>query len=109
MEDQQPKTFRIPRVKYDAIIKIEVSGAFLQKCQQLLMAITKDVSPEDLTKSLEKFKLGTEAPAEPKEAAVFIMLALISEIEKEANAQGKVEVVEITPEQLAELQKTMAT
>ncbi len=107
MSDEKPKTYRIPRIKNDTLVQITVSGAFLKKCQHLLLSISSEMGPEVANQALERFKNQDINASNSQELAMFIMLGLISEIEKEAVEQKKVDVVEVTPEQLAEMQKQM--
>lgn len=107
MSDEKPKTYRLPRVKNDAIIDIKVSGAFLKKCQHLLMSISTEMGEETVKQALERFKNQDVNAANSQELAMFIMLGLVSEIEKEAVKQKKIDILEVTPEQFIEMQKEM--
>lgn len=107
MSDEKPKTYKIATVKNDAIVQISVSGAFLKKCQYLLMSISTELGEEAMKEALERFKNQDVNPVNSQESALFIMLGLVSEIEKEAVAQKKIEVKEITAEEFVQMREEM--
>ena len=100
MEKDQPKTFVIPQVPFKSIIEIEVSGGFLRRCQDLLLAIAEEMGQENIPIALKKFKETAEGPADKDEAMLYILLALVGEIEQKAMDQKKTEDVTITDEEL---------
>jgi uncharacterized protein YxjI len=99
MSDEN-KTYKLPHVPAHAIINFEVSGTFLKKCQTLLLAISEKMGKEKVTASLTKFRDTNAIPDDTDEATLFIMTAIVGSIEKAAIEQKKVEVIELTAEQL---------
>mgnify|MGYP000468666866 CR=1 FL=1 len=57
-------TLKIPNVKSDAIITIEVSGHFLKQLQMLLIALGEQKPPEEFNRVLEKLKANEPADHE---------------------------------------------
>lgn len=94
------KTITVPQLPFDAIINIEVSGGFVKRCQDLLLVIAEDMGEGVIQKSLDKFKNTTENPDSINEAALYILMALVSESEKCAIDQKKVTYVDINEEEL---------
>lgn len=72
-----------------------------------MMSISTEMGPDTVNQALERFKNQDVNAANSQELALFIMLGLISEIEKEAVEQKKVDVIEVTPEQLVQMQNEM--
>jgi hypothetical protein len=98
MEEQ--KKFKMPYVKSDTIFTIDISGSFMKKCQSLLIAYGQQEGQEKLTNILEKFKSTQESPQDLTEATIFIMMALVGEMETQALKQNKVEYKELTEAEL---------
>jgi hypothetical protein len=74
-------------IKSDAIIDIKISAGFMQKLQQTLMFIVKDLNEEDLKlyKELAESKQGfTEEWME----ALTVISVLLKELEVKADEQG---------------------
>jgi len=103
MEKDQPKTFVIPQVPFKALINIEVSGGFLRRCQDLLVGVAEDMGQEGIQLALKKFKETADPPADKDEAILYILLALVGEIEQKALDQKKTEDITVTDEQLKEM------
>ncbi len=104
--EEQKKIYKLPSVPHDAIITIETSGAFLKRCQSLLIFMGEQIGKDKLKDLLEKFKDPTKGPADPNEEIIFILIALVSEIEKKAIEQDKVKEVEVTPEMMEKIMKS---
>jgi len=104
-EATKPKTHKLPQVPPDAIFSIQVSGVFLKRAQTLLIAVGEKMGNEKLQKSLQKFKTTNEIPYDIEEATLFMLLALVGEMEREAIAQKKVQEVELTEEQMKQIFK----
>lgn len=109
MSEETPKTFKIPHVKVDAIFTIDISGAFLKKCQHLLFMLSQQMGEERINIAVEKFKNTDINACSVEEDTFFIMIALIREMEQQAQNQGKTEIKEIGPEELLAMQKEMTT
>lgn len=91
-------TLKIPQIPQDALINIEVSAGFLKRCQTLLLQLLQELGEEKLNITLEKFKTPEKEPENVTDATIFILLALVSEIEKQAVEQKKVVEVSVNPE-----------
>lgn len=98
---EEKKVFKMPFVANDAIITIEISGSFMKKVQNLLLAIGEQAGQEKLKMILEKFRDTQQVPYDIEEASIFILMALVGEMESQAMKQGKVEYKEMTAEELA--------
>lgn len=96
--EEEKKSFKLPHVPYNALISIEVSGVFLKRCQLLLIGLCEQLGTEKVKQLYEKFAQSDQNPANPTEAIIFILTALVSEIEKQAIEQKKVEEKEISME-----------
>jgi hypothetical protein len=81
-------------IPLESIIKIEVSGHFYLRIQQMLIHMAAEKSKEDFLKILEKLKTDSQAES-LYEYNLFTILSLIHEIEKQAETQGKLEEKEV--------------
>jgi hypothetical protein len=99
----EEKLFKLPIVKSDAIINIQVSGTFLKKCQTLLLAIGEEVGKDKIKTVMEKFQATNTVPEDTTEAMIFTLTALVGEMENEAIKQEQVEYQEMTADQLRTL------
>jgi hypothetical protein len=97
------KLFKLPIVKADAIITIEVSGTFLKKCQTLLLQLGHDAGQDKIKAILNKFKDTNNVPEDTNEAVIFTLTALVGEMESQAVKQNQVEYKEVTADQLKQL------
>lgn len=100
---EEPKKFKIPNIKHDALIDIQVSGAFLKRCQVLLISVSNALGPEKVTEAFKKFKDTQQEPADLLEAALFTLTAIVGEVEKKAIEQKKVDTVEVTAEEASKI------
>lgn len=100
---EEPKKFKIPNIKPDTLITIEVSGAFLKRCQVLLISVSNALGPEKVTEAFKKFRDTKEEPSDLLEATLFTMTAIVGEVEKKAIEQKKVETVEMTAEEASKI------
>jgi hypothetical protein len=90
-------------IPLESIIKIEVSGHFYLRIQQMLVHMAAEKTKEEFVKTLEKLK-SNEKTDSLYEYNLFTILSLIHEIEKQAEAQNKLEDKEIDiPENGADL------
>ena len=101
----EQKLIKIQRVPETALIDLKVSGSFLKRCQVLLLALSSQMKPEDLTAMFEKFAKTQEEPTDNMEAMIFLLTSLVGEIEKKALEQNQVLTEELSPEKVAELFK----
>ena len=97
---EEVKKFKMPFVNNDAIFTIEISGSFMKKCQSLLLAYGEQEGQERLKDILEKFKNTQEIPQNLTESTIFIMMALVGEMETQALKQDKVQYKEMTGDEL---------
>lgn len=81
-------------IPLESIIKIEVSGHFYLRIQQMLVHMAAEKTKEEFVKTLEKLK-ANEKTDSLYEYNLFTILSLIHEIEKQAEAQNKLEDKEI--------------
>ncbi len=81
-------------IPLESIIKIEVSGHFYLRIQQMLVQMAAEKSKEEFLEILEKLKTDKKADSF-YEYNLFTILSLIHEIEKQAETQGKIEDKEI--------------
>lgn len=81
-------------IPLESIIKIEVSGHFYLRIQQMLVHMAAEKTKEEFVKTLEKLK-SNEKTDSLYEYNLFTILSLIHEIEKQAEAQNKLEDKEI--------------
>jgi len=100
---EEPKKFKIPNIKQDTLINIEVSGAFLKRCQVLLISVSDALGPEKVAEAFKKFRDTKEEPSDLLEAALFTLTAIVGEVEKKAIEQNKFETIEVTAEEAAKL------
>lgn len=103
MEPETKNSFKLPHVEYNAIIDIKVSGMFLKRCQVLLIALGEKMGKDKLLELYKKFKDTDQNPADLNEAMIFILTALVNEMERGAIEQGKVKEMDITAEQASKL------
>jgi len=81
-------------IPHDAIISIEVSGAFYNNLSNLLLHLSSSVSEEEFKAMLEALK--ENKPAKNiTEFNIHMLFSLIYEIEKNAKNQNKVVTTEI--------------
>lgn len=97
------KLFKLPIVKAEAKINIQVSGTFLKRCQTLLMAIGQEAGQDRVRAVMEKFKATNTIPEDTTEAILFTLTALVGEMENEAVKQNQVEYKEVTADQLKQM------
>lgn len=88
--------YKLPHIPTQAIIKLDVSGAFLKKTQDLLIAMGEKVTQPEFAKILEKFKSQTAEPETLDEGLIFLLVALVGSLEKAAVDQKLFEVIEVT-------------
>jgi tRNA nucleotidyltransferase/poly(A) polymerase len=81
-------------IPLESIIKIEVSGHFYLRIQQMLVHMSAEKTKEEFVKILEKLK-SNEKTDSLYEYNLFTILSLIHEIEKQAEAQNKLEDKEV--------------
>ncbi len=98
---------KLQHVPSDAMIKINVSGAFLKRCQHLLLGLAQGTDPEELKKLYEKFAKTQDAPADIHEESLFILTAIVGEVEKAAIDQNLVQTKEYTKEQVEQMVKEL--
>jgi hypothetical protein len=91
------KTIKYKTLPFDALVDIQVSGAFYKKLVDLLSALAESVPVEEFQAVLEKVKTD-DAPKDIFEVNIQLLLALIYEIENKGVAQNKVKEIEIDAE-----------
>jgi hypothetical protein len=103
MEDNKNAVVFIPK---NAIMNVEISGDFLERCQSFLIGVCSSMSNEKLKQTFENYKDDKE-PESIEEHAVFIMTPLIQAIELAAKEQSKTVTKTFTEEEIAELKKKL--
>ena len=101
--DKNKTAIFIPK---DAIMKVEISGDYLSRCQGFLLGVCSTLSEDKLKKVFERYKEDTE-PESLEEHIVFMMLPLIQAIELAAKDQSKSVSKTFTDEEIAELKKNL--
>lgn len=97
-QNEQPQKFKVPFVPMEALFNIEVSGFFLRRCQILLMTYGETLGAEKFKELLDKVK--NEKPADSQsEETIFILIALITSMERAAKEVGKIEETEVTADE----------
>lgn len=100
-ENEEVKTYKLPHVANEAIITLPVSGAYLSRCQNVLLALSEKLGQEEITASFARFKENKFEPKDLDEAILWLITSLVASVEKSASEQGKVTEVEVTAEQAA--------
>jgi len=95
--------FKIPQVPFDTLIDISISGAFLQRCQSLLIGLSEQMGKQRLDDAFKKFKDSKEEPADIEEATLFVITAIVGEAESQAMKQKKTVEIELTREQIGKM------
>jgi len=75
-------------IEYEALIKIEVSGNFYARIQQMLLEMISQKPQVEVVKALEKLK-SNEPEENVFEYNLHTIMSLIYEMEEQAKAQGK--------------------
>ena len=89
---------KIKMIKADAQVQISIGTAFLQRLQQVMVFVGKDLTDEQLKELEEGVKAGVTNFDEPAIQHTVTLLSLISEIEKEViNNNMYTERDEVTP------------
>ena len=86
-----------PTIPDEAIIDIQVSGAFYKDLLGLQISLSETVTLDQYKKVLEELK--NDKPADSVFSnTIQIIMALIFEVESKAKAQDKIKMIEIDPE-----------
>ena len=108
-ENKQPSTgepeapkLKMITVGLQDIIKLEVSGLFLQRVHGLLVTMCDEVGQKETIKIYERLAKD-EAPQTSHEEAIRIFTALIDGIETAAREQGLAKEVEVGPEEALQM------
>jgi ATP-dependent protease HslVU (ClpYQ) peptidase subunit len=80
----------------DAIVSIDISGAFYIRLAQLLLELLNKKSPDDLLKAMAELK--TRDPKDNDEYHILTMMVLVNEIEQTVKKTGKFDKVEVPEE-----------
>lgn len=89
-ENKKVTTKGIP---FDALVKIEVSGSFAGRLQQLLIFMMEKKSPGEIHKIIEELR--TKEPEDVYSFNLLTIIILIQEIEKQAIEQGLIKDFEV--------------
>lgn len=108
MENQEStdKSKSVVFIPKDAIMKVEISGDYLGRCQGFLLGVCNTLPEDKLKKVFERYKEDTE-PESLEEHIIFMMLPLIHAIELAAKDQSKSVTKTFTEEEIAELKKNL--
>ena len=85
---------KVPTIKNDSIITIQLSGAFYRSLQHVLQFLTEQREPEDITNFIEKLNIQSK-DLNPWEAACETVMILCAEVEKQAQEQNLITEIEI--------------
>lgn len=88
---------KVPTIKNDSIVTIQLSGAFYRSLQLVLQYLTEEQPPEEVTNFIEKLNVESKDLL-PWEAACETMMILCSEVEKKAHEQELITEIEIDAE-----------
>lgn len=80
-------------IPFDALVKIEVSGSFAGRLQQLLIYMMREKSPGEIHKIVEDLR--TKEPEDEYSFALLTIIILIQEIEKQAIEQNLIKDYEV--------------
>lgn len=98
MEDKS-KSIKYPYIPEDVMVNIEVSGYFIHRSQKLLLALSNQLTKEELLKTFEDIR--DDKPAASVEAeTIGFLTALVEAMEKSASEQNKIKIVDTTHEHL---------
>lgn len=98
MEDKS-KSIKYPYIPQDVMVNVEFSGYFIHRTQKLLIALSNQLSKEELIKTFEDIR--DDKPAASVEAeAVGFLTALVEAMEKSAAEQKKIQIIDTTHDQL---------
>lgn len=86
-----------PTIPNEAIIDIQVSGAFYKDLLGLQISLSETVTLDQYKKVLEELKTD-KVPDSVFSNTVQIIMALIFEIESKAKTQDKIQMIDIDPE-----------
>lgn len=81
------KKIKVPTLKHETIVKLEVSGFFHMMAQSVLMGLAQQSKPEDFAKALDKLKTG-QPPSNVFEGEIQVLTILINSIEEAAKKQN---------------------
>jgi len=87
-----------PTIPNEALVDIQVSGAFYKDLLGLQISLSETVTLEQYKKVLEELK-NDKPPESVFSNTVQIVMAMIYEIEVKAKAQDKIKIIEIDPDE----------
>ena len=102
---------KVPTIKNDSIISIQLSGAFYRSLQQVLQFLTEQRAPEDITNFIEKLNIESKDLNEWESACETVMI-LCAEVEKKAKEQDLITEIEIdgpSEDEMRKLEEEVAT
>jgi hypothetical protein len=97
------KKLKFKGIPFDSIIKIEVSGGFTARLQELAVYHLSQKTPEEVNEIIEKIK--TKEPENEYEYHLLTLLVLIHEIESESKKQGILKDMEVEVDEKGKFQK----
>lgn len=86
MEENKKITYK--GIKFDSLIKLEISGTFAARLQLLLMYLMQQKEPSEIMRVVNDLK--TREPENDYEYQVLTMIILIQDLEKAAAEQNLV-------------------
>jgi len=89
-------TQQLEAVPFDAMITIEISGAYFARLQQLTLHFSKTKAPDEFAKIVEELK--TREPKDEFEYHFITLLSLNHEIEVKAREQKKTVMKDVSDE-----------
>ena len=85
---------KVPTIKNDSIITIQLSGSFYRSLQDVLQHLTEQRDPQDITNFIEKLNIESKDLSDWERACETIMI-LCAEVEKKAQEQDLITEIEI--------------
>lgn len=95
MEENKDKSIKYPYIPQDAVIKLEVSGFFINRMQKLVIALSNSMSKEELIKIFEQLKEDKDSSTVEAET-LGILTTLLHDMEEQAHKQNKVKIMNTT-------------
>lgn len=97
---EENKKVKYKGIKFDSLIKLEISGTFAGRLQMLLMYILQQKNVSEITKVVNDLK--TREPQNDFEFHVLTMIILIQDLEKAAAEQNLIVDQEVDPSSITE-------
>lgn len=100
-EQEKPKKIKLPVIPMDALVEIKMSGFFINKLQNLIIAISHEVGEKNLIEFYENIK-NNKQPKTVEEMSLGLLTALIQAAEESAEKNKQMKEMEFEPDQLTQ-------